>query len=126
MVPIVPAGWWYVWSQLAYGTHGSSWLVVRVVLAGLWYPWFQLAGEGTLTACIRYGWDTIGYTSRSPLVPGTLNRPSYIYDYRLSETWETLRDSRIIHKHMLPVLYGPSYIQEMFGCCQHVLLICHQ
>ncbi|GFX75201.1 hypothetical protein TNCV_3171281 [Trichonephila clavipes] len=66
----------------------------------------------------------IGYTFRSPLVriDGTLNSTRYItlvchdpWFYLLFEACETLRFSRIMHDHMLPVLYRPSLIRKMFG-----------
>ncbi|GFW18040.1 hypothetical protein TNCV_2281441 [Trichonephila clavipes] len=36
--------------------------------------------------------------------------------YPLFESCETLRFSRIMHDHMLPILYGPSLIRKIFGC----------
>ncbi|GFX43667.1 hypothetical protein TNCV_511161 [Trichonephila clavipes] len=37
--------------------------------------------------------------------------------YPLFELCETLRFRRILHDRMLQVLYGPSFVREMFGCC---------
>ncbi|GFV91839.1 hypothetical protein TNCV_2975111 [Trichonephila clavipes] len=37
--------------------------------------------------------------------------------YPLLEPCDTLRFSRIMHDRMLPVLYKPSLIRKMFGCC---------
>ncbi|GFU71579.1 HTH_Tnp_Tc3_2 domain-containing protein [Trichonephila clavipes] len=37
--------------------------------------------------------------------------------YSLVESCETLSLSRIMHDRLLSVLYGPSLIRKMFGCC---------
>ncbi|GFU39616.1 hypothetical protein TNCV_1793461 [Trichonephila clavipes] len=81
-------------------------------------------------------WDTIGYTSRSPLdrIDGILNSAHYIYSllrlvalhFIRAMQKPTFQQDNV--KRMLPVLYGLSLIRKMFGFCPdlHVHQISHQ
>ncbi|GFW93502.1 hypothetical protein TNCV_47051 [Trichonephila clavipes] len=72
-------------------------------------------------------WGAIGYTSRSPLVriDDTLNSARYISGVLLpvallficvSPEKPYFSAGRIMHDHILPVLYVPSLVRKMFGC----------
>ncbi|GFV12638.1 hypothetical protein TNCV_4425911 [Trichonephila clavipes] len=79
--------------------------------------WLMHTGSVRSSSSYWMKWGAIGYFSQSPLVCIDCTLNSARYDpwlYPLFESCETLRFSRIMHNHKLPVLYGTSLIRKIF------------